>query len=427
MMAANDTTDDARDAVAALVARGALHGSSFVDEGSRPIAWSVEGIVPERGLTLIVGAEKSGKSALAHSLVLAKLTGGTWLGRNVAPATAPALLISPDLPARDVARRIARMAPTFGTTLAAVADRLVVIDWPIAIVPTSERERLSAHAWNQATRDAIRSYDANHRGRVMKGRDDIARQAVAGVAPALDDLEAIERGTWSIIVVDVMPDCLPAGMTENDARAATLLAQGCRDLAEHTGADVVALHHSSRHGGADARAGRGSTAFPAKFDTILTITNSADGSRLVSTTMRHAKPPPPIRIELRGDEEGITSVEATQLDASTVVSTRTGKRVAGGVTADEVAKVLAAAPDEAMTLSRVRLRVAEARGGAKGAKAHERTTKEAVEALLADGRACRAKVEGLDVPAYRWGNDPRPDRRRRDDRGDVFDAEPDEV
>lgn len=278
---------------AQLAEIGALVGDALLTE-PRALTWAVDGLIPDPGTALVTAPDKAGKTALAHSLVLARLVGGVWLGREVAASKARALVITPDEP--GAVRRIAALAPSFGTTLEAIAPRLVVMPRPVTLIPKDARRGVH------------------------------------------EDLEVLGSIPWSIVVVDVLPDCMPPGAKENDAEPVRLLARACRELVAEGGI-VVGLHHTGHRGGVDSRAGRGSTAWPASFDTILTVERDrrAPGAGVVHATMRHARPPAAIGYALNGEADAVTSITwsatppATARGPSSVERASRDERIAADV------------------------------------------------------------------------------------------------
>lgn len=60
-----------------------VHLSELLAEPDEEVAWLVDGVLVEGGLSIIVGKPKSGKSTLARSLAVAVARGEPWLGRAV--------------------------------------------------------------------------------------------------------------------------------------------------------------------------------------------------------------------------------------------------------------------------------------------------------------------------------------------------------
>ncbi|MFC5391213.1 AAA family ATPase [Bosea vestrisii] len=257
-------------------------GLIFLDQAPPPPArFAVPGLIPAEGLTLIVGAEGSGKSMLAAELAVAVATGGQWAGRAVLRGSV--LYVAPERPA-VTHRRIAAM---IGTSSA------------IAIAP-----------------DRI---DLRGRGAIEALRSDAERVARHADEPL------------ALIVIDTWAAASP-GLKENEASETQAIASELTRLAGDLSVPIVILHHASK----GEASPRGSTALPAAADAILMVRSRSNGEREIVPD-KLSDGPPAGRIKFR-IEKVAGSPRVCWTDSRSA-----GHESAGAVLSRDQATILAAA------------------------------------------------------------------------------------
>jgi len=199
----------------------------FLDEGEPPPGrFTVAGLVPEIGLTLIVGAEGSGKSMLAAELAGEIADGGSWAGRRLEAGAV--LYISPERGA--VTRR-----------------RL----WAIA--------------------------GADHRIAIASGAFDLRDPAaIAELRQAARQVASRAGLRLALIVIDTLAAATP-GLKENETTDVARIGTALGHLSEELSTPIVILHHVRK---SDGQA-RGSSALPAAADAVLRVVADRSGRRLL--------------------------------------------------------------------------------------------------------------------------------------------------
>ncbi len=148
----------------------------------------------------IIANSKSGKSWLAYGLAWSVIVGEPWLGRF---ATTPGrvLLIDNELHRNTLAHRI----PAVAASLNIDAD----------------------------------FYGSDFTVRPMRGR-------LASLADIASSLEAIEPGTYRLIILDAKYRFIAPGTSENDNASETQFYNLIDHIADHTKAAIILVHHGSK-------------------------------------------------------------------------------------------------------------------------------------------------------------------------------------
>ncbi len=159
----------------------------------------VDGLLRQSETMNLIAPPKVGKSWLAHSLALSIASGRTWLGLPTDPG--PVLIIDNELHPSVLAYRLQR-----------VADAMFLPDeWPESVHTLTLRGHLQPL-------DALIS--STHR--------------------------LIAQGHYRLIVLDALYRFVPSDRSENDNAMMAGIYNSIDNLAEQTGAAVVAIHHASR-------------------------------------------------------------------------------------------------------------------------------------------------------------------------------------
>ncbi len=177
-------------------------------------AWTIDEILPERGIGFIVGASHTGKTFACLDMMGHLAQGRDWFGRKVYEPTCSLYIGGEDV--EEIPGRIKGWTQRNGST----RDRLGVMDAP---------PNLAA--------------------------DPKAIKKVVQVVRHLKEDTGLRCG---LIVLDTVAS-LAVGMNENTAEEVGLLTDLMRRIAKATGAAVLGVHHPRK--GADSSEGRGSGAF----------------------------------------------------------------------------------------------------------------------------------------------------------------------
>lgn len=95
-----------------------------------PREWIVPPLIPARNVTDLAGDGGVGKSLLALQLMVAMATGGTWLGRPIAPA--PTLYLSCEDEPSEIWRRLVGICEHAERPLAALVGHMHIVDLTVA-------------------------------------------------------------------------------------------------------------------------------------------------------------------------------------------------------------------------------------------------------------------------------------------------------
>lgn len=160
----------------------------------------VGGLIRAAEILNIISGSKIGKSWLGYSLLLSIATGRNWLDRFPCQR-GRVLLIDNELHRPTLAFRIKKVADAMGLRSGDWEDQLDII----------------------SLRGCLRSLN---------------ELAV--------DLREIEKGTYRLILLDAKYRFSTAGTSENDNAAETLVYNLLDEIAEHTGAAIALIHHSTK-------------------------------------------------------------------------------------------------------------------------------------------------------------------------------------
>ena len=191
------------------------------DNAEEP-SWLIPNLLPDQSTCLMVGASGSYKSFLALDIALSIATQTETFGKSPTK-TGPVFYAAAE--GRNALKKSRRPAWKLARSVSS-APNFYVMPAPMVALPEEVQEF-----------------------------GDQIRKRLKGRKPAL-------------IILDTVAKCM-AGMNENDAKDAGIMVRFCDSLVEAFGCTVLALHHKSDKQGAAEY--RGSSAFAAGFDTILTI------------------------------------------------------------------------------------------------------------------------------------------------------------
>jgi len=266
--------------------RFALYTAPELDELRDPV-WTLHGILPHGGLTVLYGPPAGGKSFVALDWSLSISTGRAWLGHAT--------------------------------------------QWGITIFVAAEGGRglkVRRDAWCEAQGVPVADLHAAHfvlePVNLMQSDD---------VTALLEDVRHGIPGRPSLFVFDTLAGCMTGG-DENDTRDMSTFVDACRHITLTTGAGVLVLHHMSK----DGRWERGSIALRGGADVMFKLTNEGSVLTLENDKQRDAQLAPTRRLRLqpRGascvvepDEgqplpDGLSRFERKALDALKSVSVNGG-------------------------------------------------------------------------------------------------------
>jgi len=379
----------------------ALGGADLLAEDDGRNDFVVEGLIEREDLVLVVGREKdSAKTFLALDLAVSRVVGGPWLGFDVQRApSGRVLFVSCETSARQIARRLRALRKGRGIDAMRVAAHLLVVDRPISMVPRAMRDRTANKSQLSALVSAAKMPDAERRRALRASADTIAEREVDALGQNLDALAAIEdapEGTWTLIIIDTVRECLVGD--ESSSEDAAAFSQAARELARAAGCPLVAIHHTSKAGAAgDARAARGSTQLTASPDAIITIDTSGETLTANFRLRNHAAP------DARGyalvpGEDGAIRIEPRAASKSTVDA------------GDVLALLQEHAPD-ALTVTKIRTLLSGRRGGKSRSKVAPGPVEDALAQLAKSGQVTKVDIEtrGKTLAGWRAGTDSRPD------------------
>jgi hypothetical protein len=217
--------------------------------------WLIEGLWADRGVGILGGEAKLGKSWLALDVAIAVAAGGTCLGRFEVPRPGPVLLYAAEDALHVVRERLEAIS---------VAAGLVLADLPLYVI-TAPRIRLD----------------------VARDRAEL-RETIEEIAPRL-------------LVLD--PFIRLHSIDENVASEVAPLLAYLRQIERELGVAVLLVHHARKGGGVrPGQALRGSSDLHAWGDSNLYLQRRG-GTLWLTVEHRAARSPPPLPVALceRGD------------------------------------------------------------------------------------------------------------------------------
>jgi len=240
------------------------------EQTTEAVEWLVEGLIPARGVGLMLGRSGAGKSFLAMRLVCCVASRVPFLGREVHLTGGTAMLLG-------------EAADTF-------AERL---EWAL---------------------EGLRRSDGHN----MRPDNTPILRASCGLPKAVDDLRAIgadlrrkmeaRNVVPRLVVVDTLTSAFSFA-NENDASEAARVMKGLAALGEAMGCFVLVLAHPGKAGGREIR---GSNAFTGQADVVLSVERDrAKGHRaaplrgkVVLTKSRRAPEGDAVAFALHPTEDG---------------------------------------------------------------------------------------------------------------------------
>jgi hypothetical protein len=382
------------------IAAIASTGDSLLAEADAPVAFIVDGLLEPGDVMMLSGAEKDAlKTWQLLALAVARIVGGTWLGRQVARAeSGRVLFVSTETSRRNIARRLRALCRGHNIDAMHVASRLVVVDQPITILP---REVLERKRWQSAAANSVATLkigDSERRASLERNVEAIAEGEARRLGRNLDVLEAIldaPASTWVLICIDTVRQTLEGD--ENSSADAARYTQGCREMGRAARCPVALSHHTSKGGTAgDARSARGSVELVAGPDALLSVDASGEYPT-AHFRLRNHESPSPVGYRLALDPSGAARID--------VLPPCAGKAV-GGVEDTDLLAILRAHSDTGLSESKIRELVSQSRGGKPKSKANAGTVKRRLEALAARSLVSRCQIqprEGKSFGGWRLG------------------------
>jgi hypothetical protein len=218
----------------------------------RPVL--VEGMLRLTEVANVIASPKVGKSYLVGSLALSIATGRPWLGMDVKQG--PVLLIDNEIHIELITDRLCRIAKGMEIPETEIDGQLKVMS--------------------------------------LRGRGcDIHELAT--------HFGGIQRGEYSLVILDALYRFIPAGTSENDNAEMTQIYNAIDSYAELLGSSFVCVHHSSKglqseKGVTDMGAGAGAISRAA--DTHIAIRpHEQEGLAVLEAVTRSFKQPPPISLK----------------------------------------------------------------------------------------------------------------------------------
>lgn len=220
---------------------GLVNLQTLLVESETPTDWLVDGILPKGEAVLFAGSSHSGKTYALLDLGLAVAYGRPWLGRYVVPEARP-VIYAPSEGRRGIGKRV-RSAIDYHYPYAAAPDFLLYGN----------------------------------------------RLDLTNVESRLDFRRAIRYSEAALVIVDVLRDATP-GVPENSDEFGDAFGY-LRDLAQETGATIIAAHHLGKDTTKGSR-GHSSTKDKADQEVIVTASTipTADGDIAWTTvTLKNSK------------------------------------------------------------------------------------------------------------------------------------------
>jgi|SRR5579859_892740 len=255
-----------------------------------PVPFAVARILPRSGVAMLVATGSSLKTWAVLDLVIAKATGGKWLGRFECEK-GPALFVDWESGEDELARRLQRLSPEPVDGVAAVSMPSLFLNSP---------------GFETAIRRLAETYSL------------IAFDSLAGGTVDLD---------------------------ENDARFARALYM-LKGIATATGSTVVVLHHTrkAKEGDDERERPRGTSALFAAVDVVLQLSRARDGVfRCTQTKARGGKAVEPFDVTVEDIDERATRVVA--LDSQSAIDDEASDVRSVNATKSRIVQLLASEKD----------------------------------------------------------------------------------
>ena len=277
----------------------AVTGEALLAPAAAPIDWVVDGLLENQGVAIVAGLPKKARKTwmlldlgiARSSRRVARLQGASRSGQGPLRLHRDAtrgLRAALRRPLQGARRRPAPRRRVPRRDLRAGDDD-----------PREERERTREVADVRTKVAAVKMLDRERRAELLNGAGRIADAEANALGANLDALTVIEdatEGTWSLIVIDKLRDCLAGD--ENSSRDASRYTRCVRELGAAAGCPVVSAHHLVKNAdGADPAGARGSGELVAAPDAIVMVDARGNHPTLHFTLRGHVDPPP-IGVEL---------------------------------------------------------------------------------------------------------------------------------
>jgi len=380
----------------------AVCGDDLLAEAEGEDVFLVSPLIGETDLVLLKGPEKLAfKTWVALFLAVSVILGCSWVGFRV-ERRAPrfVLFVSAETSRRNIARRLRAICKGLGVEVGKVAPYLVVLDEPITLIPVVERLRVAQRKFRDVALAGAKAVDASRAKQLRDSAQGLAEVEISSLGQNLHLLQAIEEadeGTWSLIILDTLRDCLQGD--ENSSADASRFMAAARALARKCECPVMSVHHTNKAGDeSDARSSRGSTALTASPDVIISVDTTGLHPTL-HFRCRNVATPAPVGFEVVATEDGGMKLEVREASAAK------GKG-SDGVTAEDVVAAFALSDVEALTVSSLRRLVSDVRGGKPGGKVSPNAVERHLLALEKSGAVSRAEItraKGDPLPGWVLG------------------------
>ena len=210
---------------------GFVSAADLVCEPEEVVAWTVEGLLPAGGLSLLSAKPKVGKSTLARSIAVAVAQGAAVLDRGTMAGTV--LYLALEEKRATVRRHLDALGARHVDALKVYADRVPMEEEPVA--------------WLR---------------------------------------RAIERYKPSLVVIDPVGRFFVGVKDLNAYAEVTRATTPLVALAHETGTHLLCIHHAGKGEKADIDAAIGSTALAGFVDTVMVLKRTSDGARSLVTIQR---------------------------------------------------------------------------------------------------------------------------------------------
>lgn len=313
----------------------------------------VNHFIESEDVVLLSGREKDAfKTWLALDLCIARITGTPWIGFDVTQGEGSTLFVSAETSTGHIAQRAASLCRARGFSPESVFNRLVVMDQPLTMLPS------------------------NQRGSSRNGH-------------VLTDIENAEHGTFSLIVLDTLRQCMEGD--ENSSRDTARFTQAVRHLAKSARCPVLLIHHTNKSGDAsDPRSSRGSVELTASPDVLLSVNVSGSHPTLHFKT-RNCEAPSPRGYKLDKYEGGLRLLDTVPSIKSSDFDSK-------------ILALLEARQPQALTQTNLRNLL-------EGCNLD--SMKAALGRLEAAKQVSRVSIEGTKLVGFRFGQNERGDVRRQ--------------
>jgi hypothetical protein len=145
----------------------------YIDNPPPEMSWLVKDLIPARGLTIISGKPKHGKSTLVRQLAAAVSKGGKFLGRDVVQG--PALYMVLDEPLGPAVKHLEKLDADFSALLV-TTDKLPTVDIYVRVIEEAAQKRVKMLILDTLAK-AVRIEDINDYQATIDALDPLAKAA----------------------------------------------------------------------------------------------------------------------------------------------------------------------------------------------------------------------------------------------------------